>query len=95
MSPNRPARMLPAHLLLIGVLGLAGCGNPFDQAGTMRATGVNQANLDAEAVDKADTVAGHGTPGSDAVLDTAAVLRLHTDKAKPLLNESTTAGVSQ
>lgn len=90
MSPVGAARLLVP--LLLATLVLGGCGNPFDQPGTWHATGVNQANLDAEAVDKVDTVAGHGTPGSDAMLDTAAVLRLHSDKTKPLKNESTTAG---
>lgn len=82
-----------ATWLLVPLL-LAGCGEPFDRPGTWRASGVNQANLDAEAVDKADTVAGHGTTGSDAVLDTAAVLRLYEDKTRPLQTQSTTSGTT-
>ncbi|NPD69200.1 hypothetical protein HN018_02250 [Lichenicola cladoniae] len=89
MSPYRSAR--PYVPLLLGTLLLGGC-NPFDQPGTWHATGVNQMNLDAEAIDKTDTVAGHGTPGSDGILDAAAVLRLHTDKTKPLKMESTSGG---
>ncbi|MGI4747262.1 MAG: hypothetical protein ACRYGI_13305 [Janthinobacterium lividum] len=89
MSTNRSAWLYVP--LLLGTLVLGGC-NPFDQPGTWHATGVNQANFDAEAVDKTDTVAGHGTPGSDAQLDAAAVTRLHNDKTKPLKNESTSTG---
>ena len=77
--------------LLVPLL-LSACGDPFDQPGTWQPVGINQANFDTEAADKADTVAGHATPGSDAVLDAAAVLRLYEDKAKPLRNESTTSG---
>lgn len=77
--------------LLVPLL-LGACGDPFDQPGTWRPAGINQANLDIETADKADTVAGHGTPGSDALLDAAAVQRLYEDKTKPLRNESTTAG---
>lgn len=83
---TRPSGWLLAALLL------GGCTEPFDQPGRWRPAGANQANLDAEVVDKADTVAGHGVPGSDAVLDVAAVRRLYDDKTKPLRNESTTAG---
>lgn len=77
---------------LLAALLLGGCAEPFDQPGRWRAAGANQANLDTEAVDRADTVAGHGAPGSDAVLDVAAVRRLYEDKPRPLRNESTTAG---
>lgn len=88
--------MSARHLAwLLFPLLLAGCGEPFTYPGTWHATGVTQANLDAQTVDKADAVAGHGDPGSDAVLDAAAVNRLYDDKAKPLRNESTTSGVSQ
>ncbi len=88
--------MNPRHffwLLLPSLLG--GCSEPFTHPGTWHATGVSQADLDAQIVDKADTVAGHGQPGSDAVLDAAAVNRLYEDKTKPLRNESTTSGVGQ
>ena len=81
------SRLWFLQLLLIG-----GCSEPFNRTGTWQATGVNRANLDAEAVDKADAVAGHGLSGSDAVLDTAAVERLYEDKTKPLRIESTTGG---
>lgn len=77
------------------LLLLGGCSEPFTHPGTWHATGVNQANLDAQTVEKADAVAGHGLPGSDATLDAAAVNRLYDDKAKPLRNESTTSGVGQ
>lgn len=88
----RAERAIWLHVpLLLGALVLGGC-NPFDEPGTWHATGINQANLDAEAVDKTDTVAGHGTPGSDAILDAAAAMRLHSDKTKQLKNESTTEG---
>ena len=90
MIPNRSAWLHGPLLLVTLVLG--GCVNSFDRPGAWHAAGVNQANFDAEAIDKTDTVAGHGTPGSDAALDAAAVLRLHADKTKPLKNESTTAG---
>ncbi|MGI4800418.1 MAG: hypothetical protein ACRYG8_41585 [Janthinobacterium lividum] len=83
-----------AHWLFLPVLvQLAGC-DPFRQSGTWHATGINQANLDTQAVDKADTVTGHGTAGSDAVLDVAAVVRLHEDKTKALRVETTTGGSS-
>lgn len=83
-----------AHLLFLPLLvQLVGC-DPFRQPGTWHATGINQANLDTQAVDKADTVAGHGTPGSDAVLDVAAVVRLHEDKSKALHVETTTGSGS-
>jgi hypothetical protein len=72
---------------------LQGCGNPYDQPDTWHAAWLNRANLDAEAVRKSDTVAGHGDPGSDAILDTAAVIRLHEDKTKPLESESTTSTI--
>ncbi len=80
------------RLWFLPLLLAGGCSEPFNRAGTWHATGVNRANLDAEVADKADTVAGHGLPGSDAVLDTAAVERLYEDKTKPLRNESTTGG---
>ena len=70
---------------------LAGCEEPFSEPGTWHAVGLDQANIDAQAVNKADTVAGHEQPGSDGVLDTAAVVRLYEDKTKPLKIESTTA----
>ena len=76
--------------LLLPVL-LQGCEEPFSRPGTWHATGVTQANIDAQAIDPSDTVAGHGQTGSDGVLDTAAVIRLHEDKAKPLKIEATTA----
>lgn len=84
--------MSPRHLawLLITPL-LGGCQEPFTRAGTWHATGVNQANLDAETVNPADAVAGRGLPGSDAVLDAAAVNRLYDDKTKPLKIESTSS----
>ena len=77
--------------LLFPIL-LVGCEEPFSEPGTWHAVGLNQANIDAQAIDKADTVAGHGQSGSDGVLDTAAVIRLYDDKTKPLKIESTTAG---
>lgn len=76
-------------LVILGLL--AGC-NPFQQPGTWHATGVNQANLDTEVVDKRDTVVGQQAAGSDAVLDTAAVVRLHADQAKKFRIESTGGG---
>ena len=79
-------------LWLLAPVLLVGCAEPFDQPGTWHATGVNQANLDAQTVDKADAVAGKGLSGSDGVLDTAAVMRLYEEKAKPLKLESTTGG---
>ena len=85
MSTGRCSWLLLAFVL-------AGCEEPFKEAGTWHAVGVSQNNLDAQTVDKVDTVAGHGQPGSDGVLDTAAVIRLYEDKVKPLKIESTTAG---
>ena len=87
MSPRRTTWLLASFLL-------SGCAEPFSQPGTWHATGVSQANLDAQTIDKADAVAGRGQPGSDGVLDTAAVMRLYEDKTKPLKNESTTGGGS-
>ena len=88
--------MKPRHLawLLLPPL-LGGCEEPFTHAGTWHAVGVNQANLDAETVNRADAVAGRGLPGSDAVLDTAAVDRLYEDKTKPLKVESTSSAGGQ
>lgn len=88
--------MKTRHLawLLVPLLA-GGCSEPFTHPGTWHATGVSQANLDAETVDKADAIAGRGLPGSDATLDAAAVARLYEDKTKPLRNESTTSGVAQ
>ena len=77
---------------LLFLLLLAGCEEPFSEPGTWHAVGLDQSNIDAQAIDKADTVAGHGQSGSDGVLDTAAVIRLYDDKTKPLKIESTTAG---
>ena len=81
-----------SRLWFLLLLMAGGCSEPFNRTGTWHATGINRANLDAEAVDRADTVAGHGLSGSDAVLDTVAVERLYEDKTKPLKIESTTAG---
>ena len=78
-----------ARLILPLLLG--SCQEPFIDAGTWHASGVTQANLDAQAVSKADAVAGHGLPGSDAVLDAAAVNRLYEDKAKQLKIEATSS----
>ena len=71
---------------------LSGCFDPFREPGTWHATGVNQANLDAEATDRRDTVAGHQDPGSDAILDTAAIVRLHAGAPRPLKVETTNGG---
>ncbi len=84
--------MNPRHFpwfLILAVLG--GCQEPFTRAGTWHAVGVNQANLDAETVNKADAVAGRGLAGSDAVLDAAAITRLYEDKTKPLKIEATSS----
>lgn len=78
-------------LLLLLPLALAGCGNPYQYPGTWHATGVNAANLAVMVVNKGDLVSGQGRPGSDAVLDDAAITRLYTDKVKPLATESTTS----
>ena len=73
---------------------LGGCYEPFAVPGTWHATGISQANTDAQVVNKADAVAGKGQPGSDAVLDTAAVNRLYDDKAKALRYDTTSGGGS-
>ena len=86
------AKLAMRLLIVAGLLPLSACVEPFDQPGRWHPTLVNQANLDAETVDKADTVAGHGVPGSDAVLDEQAVQRLYEDRAKPLRSETTTLG---
>ncbi len=86
------AMTVVSRLWFLPLLLAGGCSEPFNRTGTWHATGVNRANLDAEAVDRVDTVAGHGLSGSNAVLDTAAVERLYEDKTKPLKIESTTAG---
>lgn len=83
--------LLPSSALLAVALLLAACAEPYDQPGTWHATGVNQANLDAQAIDNADTVAGHGESGSDGVLDEQAVRRLYDGKAKALRSETTTS----
>lgn len=93
-SPPMLARALVAPLLLgtasLAPMLLAGCGDPYDRPGTWHATGVNEANLAAMTVDKANLVRGHEDPGSDALLDAAAVTRLYSDHAKPLREEATT-----
>ena len=84
--------MKPRPLAWIFVVPLlSGCAEPFTHAGTWHAVGVNQANLDAQVVNRADTVAGRGLSGSDAVLDAAAVNRLYDDKAKALRVEATSS----
>ena len=77
---------------LLFPLLLPGCEEPFSEPGTWHAVRLDQANIDAQTIDKADTVAGHGQAGSDGVLGTAALIRLYEDKTKPLKIESTTAG---
>jgi hypothetical protein len=87
--------MIPRALLwtIVPVL-LGGCYEPFDMPGTWHATGVAQANTDAQTINKADAVAGRGQPGSDATLDAAAVNRLYDDKLKALHYETTSGGGS-
>lgn len=80
-----PWRLLPL-LVLLGA-----CGDPFDRPGTWHAAGINQANLDAAVVRKSDLAVGQHLPGSDAVLDAAAVVRLHADQTKKLTIETTSS----
>ena len=84
---TRPPLMWTLLLLVLG-----GCNEPFATPGTWHAIGVAQANTDAQTINKADAVAGKGLPGSDAVLDAAAVNRLYEDKAKALRYDTTAGG---
>ena len=77
--------------VLLVLLGLAGCGDPYRTPGTWQASGVNDANLAAMTRDKADLVVGHEDPGSDAGLDAAAVTRLRQDRLRPLRRDTTSS----
>jgi hypothetical protein len=68
--------------------GLAGCSDPYLQAGTWHATGVNNDNLRAMVADPADLVRGVSQPGTDGQLAAAAVARLRTGHMKALQGDS-------
>ncbi len=79
------------RLILAFPLLLVACGDPYQRPGTWQATGVNDANLKTQVIDKTDLVTGHADPGSDGTLDAAAVDRLQQDKAKKLTIDPTSS----
>ncbi len=83
--------------VLLGVLlvGLAGCDiaarDSWDDPGSWRSTGANDANLQAMVANPNDLIAGRGDRGTSAVIATTAVNRYLTDKIKAL---PTTGGLT-
>lgn len=77
----------------IAFLALSGCEqvnrDPFDQPLTWSPTGANDANLRAMLSNPNDMVVGRGERGSSAILSSAAVTRVLTDRVKPLPKVST------
>jgi hypothetical protein len=65
---------------------LAGCDtyDPQLREGVWHPTHPSRTNTTLMAANPADLVRGHGVSGSDAVLDTAAIDRLYTNKVKKL-----------
>jgi type IV pilus biogenesis protein CpaD/CtpE len=81
-------RRLPLSFIAFLLAGLAGCSDPYLQAGTWHATGVNNDNLRAMVADPADLVRGVSQPGTDGQLAAAAVARLRTGQVKALQGDS-------
>jgi hypothetical protein len=64
----------------------AGCAytDPYTRAGMWQPNGANAVNLAAMVADPADLLRGHGDPGPQSALATAAVNRLLSGRPKPL-----------
>jgi hypothetical protein len=71
-------------LLVCLALGLAGCADPFERAGTWHPEGINDANLRAMIADPHDLDEGVSEPGANGRLAAAAVARLRAGQVKPL-----------
>jgi hypothetical protein len=81
-------RHLPLSFIPCLLAGLAGCSDPYLQAGTWHATGVNADNLRAMVADPADLAWGVSQPGTDGQLVAAAVVRLRTGQVKSVQSDS-------
>ena len=82
---TRIVNIVGAGVLL---LSLTACNiasrDPWDDPGTWKATGVNDANLQAMVANPNDLVAGQGERTANGVIATTNVNRWLTDKVKPL-----------
>ena len=89
MTESGMARMFRLRAVMLLPLLIAGCGDPYQRAGTWHPLGLNDANLAQAVQDKQDLVRGHEQPGSDGMLNYNAVERLRMDKLRPLTLEDT------
>ncbi|MGI4795254.1 MAG: hypothetical protein ACRYG8_14520 [Janthinobacterium lividum] len=84
-------RSIPSLVLLVAS-GLSGCTrtDPLLNRGLWNPSGVNEANIAAMVANPADLYRGVDAPGADGTRAAAAVLRLETNRVKPLASSSIT-----
>lgn len=80
----------------ISLLALAGCNqiDPLKRPYMWQATGINQENIAAMAVNPADLVHGRDSSRREVVLESDGVTRLWTGKQLPLLTDTPGASTS-
>ena len=87
-------RSLAFSAMCVALLSLAGCNvatrDPWEDPGSWRATGANQANLQAMIANPDDLYGGRGERGTSGVIAASTVNRVLTDKIKPLPSTGST-----